>query len=118
MKPKFVLTFASIMFFLWMLASFFEMVGEAFNFFAYQGILLTFCLAVLFWLARNAPPSKMLDAILLVGFLALFLGSLLAFYAQWSGNYMDSPLGYLEGVAWLAVAIWFFAVRRANMPAG
>lgn len=90
------------------------MVGEGFNFLAYLGILLTFCFAVLFWSARNAPPSKLLDTILLTGFLVYFLGSLLAFYAQWSGNYMDSPAGYLEGVAWLAMAVWFFFVRRAN----
>ncbi len=113
MKPKIVLTFASVMYFLLTLASFF-MVGEGFNFLAYLGILLTFCFAVLFWLARNAPPSRMLDAILLVGFLAFFLGSIIAFYAQWSGNYMDSPWGYGEGVAWLGMAVWFFLVRRAN----
>lgn len=116
MKPKTVLTVASVFYFLLTLAGFF-IVGNEFNFLAYLGILLTFCFTILFWLARNAPPSRTLDSIMLAGFLAFFLGSLIAFYAQWSGNYMDSPLGYLEGVAWLAMAVWFFLVRRTNMSA-
>jgi hypothetical protein len=116
MKPKIILTVASVLYFLLTFAGFF-MVGEGFNFLAYLGILLTFCLAVLFWSVRNAPQSKPLDAILFTGFLAFFLGSFIAFYAQWSGNYMDSPAGYLEGVAWFGMAVWFFLVRRANMSA-
>lgn len=113
MKPKIILTVASVLYFLLTFASFF-MVGEEFNFLAYLGILLTFCLAVLFWFVRSAPPSRTLDAVLFTGFLAFFLGSFVAFYAQWSGNYMNSPAGYLEGVAWLAMAVWFFFVWRAN----
>lgn len=116
MKPKFVLTVASVLYFLLTFAGFF-MVGERFNFLAYLGILFTFCLAVLFWSVRNGPQSKPLDAILFMGFLAFFLGSFIAFYSQWSGNYMDSPAGYLEGVAWLAMAVWFFFVWRANLSA-
>ncbi|MBE7436590.1 MAG: hypothetical protein HS100_21925 [Anaerolineales bacterium] len=113
MKPKIVLTVASVLYFLLTVASF-SMTGSGFNFLAYLAIVLTLCLAILFWSVRNAPPSSALDAILLTGFLAYFLGCIIAFYAQWSGNYMDSPLGYLEGVAWLGMAVWFFLVRRAN----
>lgn len=114
MKPKTVLTVASVLYFLLTLASF-SMVGDGFNFLSYLAIVFTLCFAILFWSVRNAPPTKTLDAVLLVGCLAFFMGSILGFYAQWSGNYMDTPLGYLEGVAWLAMAIWFFAVRRANL---
>lgn len=113
MKPKIILTVASVLYFLLTLAGFF-MTGGEFNFLSYLGILLTFCLAVLFWSVRNALPSKTLDAILFTGFLAFFLGSLIAFYSQWSGNYVDSPAGYLEGVAWMAMGVWFFFVWRAN----
>ena len=113
MKPKIVLTVASLLYFLLTVASL-SMLGGGFNFLAYLAIVLTLCLAVLFWSARNAPSSSTLDAILLTGFLAYFLGSIIAFYAQRSGNYMDSPLGYIEGVAWLAMAVWFFLVRRVN----
>jgi hypothetical protein len=114
MKPKFILTFASVL----CLLLTFGVAGYAlqggFNFPAYLGVAFAFCLGALFWAARNAPVSNSLDAILLTGFLAFFLGSIIACYGQWSGNYIDSPLGYLEGVAWLAMAIWFHAVRRAN----
>ena len=113
MKPKLVLTVTSIMFLLLGLDNFFSI--REFNFPAYIGVVFTLCLVVLFWLTRNAPASKTLDAVFIMGFLAFFLGAILAFYAQWSGNYIDSPLGYLEGVAWLAMAIWFFLVGRANM---
>ena len=113
MKPKFILTVTSVAYLLLGLANFFSI--SDFNFPAYIGVVFTLCLAILFWLVRNAPTSKTLDAIFIIGTLAFFLGSLLAFYAQWSGNYMDSPAGYLEGVAWLAMAIWYFLVGRANM---
>ena len=116
MKPKIVLAVASVMYFLLTLASF-SMTGGGFNFLPYLAIVFTFCLAILFWSVRNAPPSGALNAVLFTGFLAFFLGSLLAFYAQWSGNYMESPLGYLEGVAWLAMAVWFFFVWRGNRSA-
>ncbi len=116
MKPKTILTVASILYLLLTLSGFFMVVGE-FNFLAYLGIGFTFSVAILFWSVRSASPSQMLDAILLMGFLTFLLGSIIAFYAQWSGNYMDLPLGYLEGVAWLAMAVWFFFVRRANRSA-
>ena len=99
MKPKIVLTVASLLYFLLTVASL-SMLGGGFNFLAYLAIVLTLCLAVLFWSARNAPSSSTLDAILLTGFLAYFLGSIIAFY--------------VEGVAWLAMAVWFFLVRRVN----
>ncbi|MCC6297944.1 MAG: hypothetical protein IT314_01510 [Anaerolineales bacterium] len=116
MKPKIILTVASAMYLLLTFASFF-MVGGEFNFLAYLGVGLIFSIAILFWSVRNAPPSQTLGAVLLLGFLTFFLGSLVAFYAQWSGNYADSPVGYLEGAAWLGMAVWFFLVRRANMSA-
>ena len=114
MKPKLILTVASVLCLLLTFAVAGYSMQGGFNFPAYLGIVFAFCLSALFWTARNAPVSKPLDAILLTGYLAFFLGSLIAFYAQWSGNYMDSPLGYLEGVAWLAIAVWFFLVGRAN----
>ena len=117
MKPKIVLTVASVLYFLLTLASFF-MTGDGFNFLAYLAIVFALCVAMLFWSVRNAPPSQTLNAILFTGFLMFSLGSLIAFYGQWSGNYMDSPLGYLEGVAWLAMAVWFFLAGRANKSAG
>lgn len=112
MKPKIILTIASILYVLLGLAGF--LTPSEFNFFAYLAYVFAFCFAALFWSVRNAQPSKMFDVVLFTGLLTFFLGSLLAFYGQWSGNYVDSPLGYLEGVAWLAMAVWFFFVRRAN----
>lgn len=112
MKPKIVLTVASVLYLMLGLYGLFSM-GD-FNFAAYIGVVFTLCLVVLFWLARNAPASQALDAILITGFLAFFLGGILALYFQWSGNYIDSAYGYLEGVVWLGMAVWFFFVARAN----
>ena len=116
MKPKIILTVACVLLFLMSFASVF-MLGDGFNWLGYLAIGFTLCFAILFWSVRNAPPSGALNAVLFTGFLAFFLGSLLAFYAQWSGTYMESPLGYLEGVAWLAMAVWFFFVWRGNRSA-
>jgi hypothetical protein len=116
MKPKIILTVASVMYLLLTFAGFF-MIGGEFNFLAYLGVGLVFSIAILFWSVRNAPASQTLDAVLLLGFLTFFLGSLVAFYAQWSGNYADSPVGNLEGAAWLSMSVWFLLVRRANKSA-
>ncbi len=113
MKPKIILTVASILYFVLALSSIF-ITGNGFNFHAYLAIAFAFCLAVLFWSVRNAPHDKTLDSVLLAALLTFFLGGILALYGQWSGNYMDSPLGYLDGAVWLAIAVWFFFVRRAN----
>lgn len=113
MKPKIVLTVASILYFVLALYSIVT-TGNGFDFLAYLAIIFTLCLAILFWSVRNAPPSGTLNSILFTGFLAFLLGGILGLYGQWSGNYMDSPVGYLDGVAWLGMAVWFMLVWRAN----
>jgi hypothetical protein len=70
---------------------------------------------ILCLLARNELVSKLRDAIFITGFLSTFGVSVIAYYAQWSGKFMDSPLGYLPPTLWLIVTAGFFLVGRANM---
>ena len=118
MKPKLVLTVASVLYLVLGLYGFFAVAAGEFNFQAYLSVVFTFCLSFLFWRSRNAPVSKSLDAVLFTGLLAFFAGGILALYAQWSGNYLDTAYGYFESLFWLAMAVWFFLVGRVNMSTG
>lgn len=115
MKPKLLLTVAGAFYLLGGVAGFFIVPGYDYN--AYGAAVLTISLGVLFWLARDIPQSKALNAVMIAGFLATFGGSLVALYGQWSGTYMDTAVGYIPGLVWLAMAVWFFLVGRANMSA-
>ncbi len=115
MKPKILLTVAGVLF-LGMGVTGFFMTGD-YDYFAYNGGVFALALGVLFLLARNAPASKTLDAILITGFLAGLGMGLNALYGQWSGNYMDTAVGYIPGLVWLGLAVWFFLVWRGNRSA-
>ena len=113
MKPKLLLTFTAAFYLLGGVAGFFMAGGYDYN--AYEAAVLTTAFAVLFWMARDLPASKALTAVLLAGFIVNFGGSLVALYGQWSGTYMDTAIGYIPGLVWLGLAVWFFLVGRANM---
>jgi hypothetical protein len=113
MKPKLVLTIAGIYFLLDGLAGFFMVSG--FDFIAYAYSIFCMSLGALFLMTRNEAASPARNAIIMTGFLSSFFVSLVAYYAQWSGRFMDSPAGYIPPTLWLIVAIGFFLVGRANM---
>ncbi len=113
MKPKLLFTIASVLYLLSGITAFFLVSG--FDYSAYTLGVTIFALGVLFWLTRNAPASKSLDAVFITGFLSTFGWALVSLYSQWSGNYMDSPIGYVSGLLWLGLAVWFFLAGRANM---
>ncbi len=113
MKPKLLFTIASILYFLGGLFSFFQPGG--FDYYLYSLGVLSVAIGILFWLVRDAPASKTLNAVFLTGTLASGLGALVALYGQFSGTYMDTPVGYVPGLIYLALAAGFFLVGRANM---
>ncbi len=113
MKPKLMLTIGAIWFLIEGLTGFFMVSG--FDFIAYGFSVFCISLGILCLLARNESASKLRNAIFITGFLSTFGVSLIAYYAQWSGVFMDSPIGYIPPTLWLIVAIGFFLVGRANM---
>ena len=116
MKPKLLLTVASVLYVLGGIAGFFMVSGYDYN--AYGGAVAYLSLGVLFWLARDIPVSRALNAILTIGFIATLGGSLVALYGQYSGAYMDTAVGYVPGLVYLGIAVWFFLVGRASMSTG
>lgn len=115
MKPKTLLTVVSALYILGGVAQFFMVPG--YDYTAYGLAVCTLSLGVLFWLMREVPPSKALNAVMIGGCLATFGGSLVALYGQWSGTYMDTAIGYIPGLFWLGLAVWFFLVWRGNRSA-
>ncbi len=113
MKPKLMLTIAGVYYLLDGLAGFFMVSG--FDFIAYGYSIFCMSLGALFLMTRNEAPSKARNAIFMTGFLSSFGAALVGFFAQWSGKFMDSPVGYIPVSLWLIVAIGFFLVGRANM---
>ena len=116
MKPKLLLTVAGVLFVLGGIAGFFLVSG--YDYTAYGSAVAYLSLGVLFWLARDIPASKALNAVILTGTIATFGGSLVALYGQYSGTYMDTAVGYIPGLMYLGLAVWFFLVGRANMSSG
>ncbi|MEW6086081.1 MAG: hypothetical protein AB1607_15925 [Chloroflexota bacterium] len=116
MKPKLFLTIVGGFFLLDGLAGFFMVSG--FDFIAYAYAVFCMSLGALFLMTRNEAESTTRNAIFMAGFLASFFVSLIAYYAQWSGLFLDSPAGYIPPTLWLLVAIGFFLVGRANMSSG
>lgn len=112
MKPKLFFTIVGAYFLLDGLAGFFMVSG--FDFITYAYSIFCMSLGVLFLMTRNEAASAARNAIFMTGFLSSFFVSLVAYYAQWSGLFMDSPAGYVPPTLWLLVAIGFFFVRRAN----
>ena len=113
MKPKLMLTIAGVYYLLDGLAGFFMVSG--FDFIAYAYSIFCMSLGVLFLMTRNESASKARNAVFMTGFLSSFVVSLIGYYAQWSGKFMDSPAGYIPPTLWLIVAAGFFLVGRANM---
>jgi hypothetical protein len=115
MKPNLMLTIAGIYYLLDAAAEIFQPNGFDFTPYAYVVYGLSF--GTLLLLVRNEPASKARDAIFISGFLSSLGIGLVAFYAQWSGTFMDSAVGYISPVLWFIVAAGFFLVGRANMAA-
>lgn len=115
MKPKLMLTIAGIFYLLDGLAAFFMVAN--FDFIAWAYGIFCLSLGALFLMSRNEAASRARNAIFIAGLLSSLGTSLAAYFAQWSGKFLDSPVGYLPPTLWLLVAIGFFLVRRANLPA-
>ena len=113
MKPKFMLTIGGIWFLIEGITGFFMEGGFAFFTFGFS--IFSISLGVLCLLTRNEGATKARNAIFMTGFLSTLGISFIAYYAQWSGVFMDSPVGYVPPTLWLVVAIGFFLVGRANM---
>ena len=116
MKPSLILTVAGIVFLLSGLAAFFMTGG--YDYFAFGSGVLSIALGTVFLMARNAPASTARNAVFMGGTLATLGSGLSALYGQWSGTYMDTAVGYIPGVVFVAFAVWFFLVGRANMSSG
>lgn len=115
MKPNLMLTIAGIYYLLDAAAEIFQPNGFDFTPYAYVVYGLSF--GTLLLLVRNEPASKTRDAIFISGFLSSLGIGLVAFYAQWSGTFMDSAVGYISPALWFLVAVGFFLVGRAHMVA-
>jgi len=89
--------------------------GGGFDFFTFGFNVFSITMGILCLLTRNEPVSNARNAVFQTGLLATLGISLIAYYAQWSGLFMDSPAGYIPPTLWLIVAIGFFLVGRANM---
>ena len=113
MKSKLFLTIAGAYFLLDGLAGFFMVSG--FDFIAYAYGIFCMSLGALFLMTRNEAPSTARNAIFMTGFFSSFFVSLVGYYAQWSGLFLDASAGYIPPTLWLIVAIGFFLVGRANM---
>lgn len=113
MKPKLFLAIAGAYFLLDGLAGFFMVSG--FDFIAWSYSIFCMSLGALFLMTRNEAASTARNAVFMTGFLASFFVSLVAYYAQWSGVFMDSAVGYIPPTLWLIVALGFLLVGRANM---
>ncbi len=113
MKPKLFLTIAGAWFLIEGVTGFF--MGGGFDFFTFGFNVFSITMGILCLLTRNEPVSNARNAVFQTGLLATLGISLVAYYAQWSGLFMDSPAGYIPPTLWLIVAIGFFLVGRANM---
>ncbi|MEO8356284.1 MAG: hypothetical protein ABI621_10235 [Chloroflexota bacterium] len=113
MKPKLMLTIAGVYYVLDGFAGFFMV--SRFDFITWAYAIFCMSLGVLFLITRNEAASTARNAIFMTGFLSSLGVALIAYYAQWSGLFMDSPAGYIPPTLWLIVALGFFLVGRANM---
>lgn len=112
MTPKRMLTIGGVWYLIEGAAAFFT--GTGFDFMSYGFGILCVSLGVLFLMARNELVSKLRTAIFAFGFIATLGISLISYYAQWSGRFMDNALGYIFPTIWLIVAVGFFVVGRDN----
>ena len=113
MKPGLFLTVAGIYYLLDAIAEIFQ--PSAFDFTPYAYSIFGLSFGVLLLMIRNEPVSKTRDAIFMSGFISSLGIGLVAFYAQWSGTFMTSAVGYISPLLWFLVATGFFLVGRRNM---
>jgi hypothetical protein len=113
MKTKWMLTVCGAWYLVEGFSVFFTSGG--FYFMSYGFGIFCVSLGLLCLLIRNESPSRLRNYILFISFLSALGISLIAYYSQWSGQSMDSPLGYIVPTIWLIVAVVFFlASRRSN----
>ena len=111
MSPKWMLILGGI----WFLAEGVSVfVGSSYHFMTYGFGVFCVSMGILCLLARNEAPSRLRNSVLMICFLSSLGVSLNAYYAQWSGSFMNSPAGYVTPTLWLIVAIGFFLARRAK----
>lgn len=112
MTPKRMLVIGGTWYLIEGVAGFFS--GTGFDFMRFGFGIFCLSLGLLFVMARNENVSKLRTAVFMVGFLASFGISLIAYFAQWSGRFMPNALGYILPAVWLVVAIGFFLVGLGN----
>ena len=110
MKTRWMFTIGGVWYLIEGLSVFFTTAG----FYSYGFGLLCVSLGSLFLMTRSEAPSRLRTTVLFIGFLSSFGISLIAYYAQWSGAFLDSPFGYITATLWLIIAIGFFLARRAK----
>jgi hypothetical protein len=112
MTPKRMLTIGGVWYIVEGIAGFFT--RFSFDFMTSGFSILCISLGLLFWLARNELVSRLRTSIFIVGFVATLGISLIGFYAQWSGRFMESALGYISPIIWLVVSVGFLVVGMDN----
>jgi hypothetical protein len=112
MKTKLMLTIGGVWYLIEGISVFFTTTG--FYFMSYGFGFFCIALGLLFMMTRSEAPSRLRNTILFIGFLSSLGISLLAYYAQWSGAFLDSAFGYITATLWLIIAIGFFLARRAK----
>ena len=112
MKTKWMLTIGGVWYLIEGISVFFTTAG--FYFMSYGFGLFCISLGLLFLMTRTEAPSRLRTTVLFTGFLSSLGISLIAYYAQWSGAFLDSPFGYITATLWLIVAIGFFMARRSK----
>lgn len=113
MKPKLMLTIGGIWFLIEGITGFFMESG--FDFFTFAFSVFSITQGILCLLMRNETATKARNAVFMTGFLSTFGISLTGYFAQWSGLFMDTSVGYIPPTLWLIIAVGFFLVGRANM---
>lgn len=88
--------------------------GMTYEFMTYGFGMFCISMGILCFLARNEAPSRMRSSVLTTCFLSALGVSLNAYYAQWSGAFLNSFFGYITPTLWLIIAIGFFLARRAK----
>ena len=88
--------------------------GMVYEFMTYGFGVFCISMGILCLLSRNEAPSRLRNSVLTTCFLSALGVSLNAYYAQWSGTFLDTFIGYITPTLWLIVAIGFFLARRAR----
>ena len=112
MKTKWMLTIFGIWYVVEGISVFFTSGG--FYFMSYGFGIFCIVLGLICLMIRNEHPSRLRNSILFIFFLSALGISLIAYYAQWSGMSMNSPVGYVIPTIWLFVAIGFLLASRRS----